>query len=237
YLTVDWDAHAKREVIEESLRTTGKVGAPTTWVLSNHDVARHVTRYGGGDHALGLRRARAAALLMLALPGSTYIYQGEELGLPEVVELPDEVRQDPSFFRSDGQEGLRDGCRVPLPWSGDQAPYGFGPGGSWLPQPDSFKGLTVEAQTGDPRSTLELYRSALALRRELPGLGDGPMSWLPAPDGVLAVGRPGVVCTLNTTGGTVEVPTPGRLLIASVAPAVSGATTALSADSCAWWAI
>ncbi|WP_434588736.1 glycoside hydrolase family 13 protein [Streptomyces sp. A5-4] len=237
FLNCPWDASAMHAVIDASLAATGSVGAPTTWVLSNHDVARHVTRYGGDDYALGLRRARAAALLMLALPGSTYIYQGEELGLPEVTDLPDEARQDPSFFRSDGQEGLRDGCRVPLPWSGDQSPYGFGSGGSWLPQPDGFKGLTVEAQTGDPRSTLELYRAALALRRELPGLGDGPMSWLPAPDGVLILGRPGVVCTLNTTGHAVETATPGRLLIASAAPTVAGATTALSADSCAWWAI
>ncbi|MDJ0461451.1 glycoside hydrolase family 13 protein [Streptomyces sp. H27-C3] len=237
FLNCPWDASAMHAVIDVSLAATGSVGAPTTWVLSNHDVARHVTRYGGDDYALGLRRARAAALLMLALPGSTYIYQGEELGLPEVTDLPDEARQDPSFFRSDGQEGLRDGCRVPLPWSGDQAPYGFGSGGSWLPQPDGFKGLTVEAQTGDPRSTLELYRAALALRRELPGLGDGPMSWLPAPDGVLVLGRPGVVCTLNTTGRAVEIGTPGRLLIASAPPAVSSATTTLSADSCAWWAI
>src|SRR5439155_26638506 len=118
------------------------VGAPATWVLSNHDVVRHPTRYGGGER--GLRRARAAALLVLALPGSTYLYQGEELGLPEVTDLPDEVRQDPAFFRGAGQEGTRDGCRVPLPWSGDRAPYGFGPGGSWLPQPAARKELSVE---------------------------------------------------------------------------------------------
>ncbi|MFD9261377.1 alpha-amylase family glycosyl hydrolase, partial [Streptomyces sp. NPDC059538] len=93
FLNCPWDPAAMRTVIDESLAATTAVGAPTTWVLSNHDVVRHVTRYGGG--ARGLARARAAALLMLALPGSAYVYQGEELGLPEVADLPDRVRQDP----------------------------------------------------------------------------------------------------------------------------------------------
>ncbi|MFD9411005.1 glycoside hydrolase family 13 protein [Streptomyces sp. NPDC059989] len=218
FLNCPWDTAAMRTVIDESLAATASVGAPTTWVLSNHDVVRHVTRYGGG--ARGLARARAAALLMLALPGSAYVYQGEELGLPEVVDLPDEARQDPAFRRgrrqqvsgaepaagpapggaaprarttdgagtpagthagthagaaagpeAEGQDGLRDGCRVPLPWSGSEPPYGFGPAGSWLPQPAGWGGLSVAAQTGDPHSTLELYRAALELRRALPGLG------------------------------------------------------------------
>ncbi|HCA85737.1 MAG TPA: alpha-glucosidase, partial [Streptomyces sp.] len=127
FLRSPWDAGELRAVIDESLRATGSVGAATTWVLSNHDVVRHSTRYAPDDPEQGLRRARAAALLMLALPGSAYIYQGEELGLPEVTDLPDTVRQDPSFLRSDGQDGLRDGCRVPIPWSGTEEPYGFGP--------------------------------------------------------------------------------------------------------------
>ncbi|MGW0560907.1 glycoside hydrolase family 13 protein [Streptomyces sp. NPDC003016] len=244
FLNCPWDAQAMRAVIEASLAATTLVEAPTTWVLSNHDVVRHPTRYGGGDDALGLRRARAAALLMLALPGSAYLYQGEELGLPEVTGLPDAVRQDPSFFRSDGQDGLRDGCRVPMPWSGDAPPYGFSPepaAPSWLPQPDTWKDLTVEAQTGDPHSTLELYRSALVLRRELPGLGDGPITWPQAPgghpDGLLVFGRPGFVCTLNTTARPAELPAPGRLLTASEAPAVNGGAVTLPPDSCAWWAI
>ncbi|MGW5850343.1 glycoside hydrolase family 13 protein [Streptomyces sp. NPDC055254] len=217
FLNCPWDTAAMRSVIDESLAATASVGAPTTWVLSNHDVVRHVTRYGGG--AQGLARARAAALLMLALPGSAYVYQGEELGLPEVLDLPDEVRRDPAFRRpapgpvrgavprpgsvprpgagapgqdgaghaadagrdaggpvaggaeADGQEGLRDGCRVPIPWSGTEPPYGFGPAGTWLPQPAGWGGLSVAAQTGDPHSTLELYRAALELRRALPGLG------------------------------------------------------------------
>ncbi|MEU8686832.1 DUF3459 domain-containing protein, partial [Streptomyces sp. NPDC048611] len=174
---------------------------------------------------------------MLALPGSAYLYQGEELGLPEVTDLPDEVRQDPSFFRDTGQEGLRDGCRVPLPWSGDEPPYGFGDGGSWLPQPADWAPLTVEAQTGDPASTLELYRTALALRRSHPGLGAGDaVEWLDAPDGVLAFRRPGgLVCTVNTTGAPATLPAPGRLLLASRPLDVSGGDMVLPADTAVWW--
>jgi alpha-glucosidase len=232
FLLCPWDPEAMRSVIDQSLAATTSVGATTTWVLSNHDVVRHPTRYGGGQQ--GLRRARAAALLMLALPGSTYIYQGEELGLPEVTDLPDEARQDPAFFRAAGQDGFRDGCRVPIPWSGQEPPFDFGPGSSWLPQPESWRELSVEAQTGDPYSTLELYRSALALRRELPS---APMRWLPGPDGLLALSRPGLVCTLNTTGSEIEIPLPGRLLLSSEAVESSGDTARIPADSCAWWAI
>ncbi|MCX4582636.1 alpha-amylase family glycosyl hydrolase [Streptomyces sp. NBC_01481] len=232
FLRCPWDPASMRAVIDESLAATASVGATTTWVLSNHDVVRHPTRYGGGRR--GLRRARAAALLMLALPGSAYVYQGEELGLPEVTDLPDEVRQDPAFFRAAGQDGFRDGCRVPIPWAGQEPPYGFGPGSSWLPQPDSWRELSVEAQSGDPYSTLELYRSALELRRRLPG---GPMRWLPGPDGLLALSRPGLVCTLNTTGSVIEIPLPGRLLLCSDGMEPLGDTARIPADSCAWWAI
>jgi alpha-glucosidase len=235
YLAAEWEAGALRAVIDESLAAAGSVGAPSTWVLSNHDVQRHATRYGGGE--AGLRRARAASLLMLALPGSAYLYQGEELGLPEVLDLPDEVRQDPSFFRDNGQEGLRDGCRVPLPWSGDRPPYGFGPGASWLPQPPEWQRYTVEAQSGDPRSTLELYRSALRLRRELPGLGDGPLEWLDAPEGVLAFRRPGFVCTANTTGQAVELPVPGRPLLGTAPVEFADGRVRLPQDTCVWWAL
>ncbi|MEU1814110.1 glycoside hydrolase family 13 protein [Streptomyces roseifaciens] len=235
FLTCDWGAGAMRTVIDDSLAATRSVGAPTTWVLSNHDVVRHTTRYGGGQR--GLARARAAALLMLALPGSAYVYQGEELGLPEVVDLPDEVRQDPAFFRGDGQDGTRDGCRVPIPWSGEAAPYGFGPGGSWLPQPEQWAELSVAAQSGDPRSTLELYRSALALRHELPGLGDGEMTWLEAPEGVLAFARPGLVCTLNTRDEEVGMPVPGRPVLATAALEFTGGTVRIPSDSCVWWAV
>ncbi|QES50418.1 alpha-glucosidase [Streptomyces venezuelae] len=245
YLTADWDAASLREVIDGSLAAMRPVGAPTTWVLSNHDVTRHATRFANpaglgtqlrepGDRELGLRRARAATLLMLALPGSAYVYQGEELGLPDVTDLPDEVRQDPSFFRAAGQDGFRDGCRVPIPWSGTEAPYGFGTGGSWLPQPGSWAELSVEAQTGDPDSTLELYRAALRLRRAHPELGAGEaVEWLDAPEGVLAFRRGGFVCTANTTGEAVRIPAPGTVLLAS-SPTEDGV---LAADSTVWWQV
>ncbi|MFF8292603.1 glycoside hydrolase family 13 protein [Streptomyces sp. NPDC016309] len=228
FLNCPWDADCLRRVIDDSLRATASVGAPTTWVLSNHDVVRHTTRYGDG--VTGLRRARAAALLMLALPGSAYVYQGEELGLPEVTELPDEVRQDPAFLRGEGQDGLRDGCRVPIPWTPEGPSYGFGPGGSWLPQPSSWRELSVAAQTGDPDSTLELYRSALAVRREHPALGAGDaVEWLPAPDGVLAFRRRAkgagtgpwqgdLVCTVNLTDRPVPLPVPGGRVLLSSTP-------------------
>ncbi|MFH8565275.1 glycoside hydrolase family 13 protein [Streptomyces sp. NPDC017988] len=244
YLTTDWDARALRDVIGRSLAAMNSVDAPATWVLSNHDVVRHSTRFAGGDEARGLRRARAATLLMLALPGSAYIYQGEELGLPEVTDLPDEVRQDPAFFRSAGQDGTRDGCRVPLPWSGERAPFGFGPaegGPSWLPQPESWRDLSVAAQTGDPTSTLEFYRSALAVRREHPALGAGRgVEWLDAPEGVLAFRRTcatrAFVCTVNLTASPVTLPTPGDLLLASADVTPGADETVLPADSTLWWA-
>ncbi|MFF0742669.1 glycoside hydrolase family 13 protein [Streptomyces sp. NPDC004111] len=237
FLGCPWDAEAMRAVVDASLAAAGSVGAPTTWVLSNHDVVRHLSRYGAGDDALGLRRARAAALLMLALPGSAYLYQGEELGLPEVTDLPDEVRQDPSFFRTDGQDGLRDGCRVPIPWEGEEAPYGFGTAAGWLPQPASWRSLSVAAQTGDADSTLELYRRALRLRKELDGLGDGGMRWQQSPPGLLDLVRPGFRCTLNTGPLPVQLPRPGSLLLSSAHLAADGETITLPADSCAWWAI
>ncbi|APU40029.1 glycoside hydrolase family 13 protein [Streptomyces sp. TN58] len=246
YLTADWHADALREVIDGSLTAMRPVGAPTTWVLSNHDVTRHATRYANpaglgtqlrepGDRELGLRRARAATLLMLALPGSAYVYQGEELGLPDVTDLPDEVRQDPSFFRAAGQDGFRDGCRVPIPWSGTQAPYGFGTGGSWLPQPASWAGLSVEAQTGDPSSTLELYRAALRLRRERPDLGEGEsVDWQDAPAGVLVFRRGDFLCAANTTGTAVRFPVTGEVLLSSGATVEDGV---LPADTTVWWQV
>ncbi|MCY0950894.1 glycoside hydrolase family 13 protein [Streptomyces sp. H27-S2] len=257
FLNCPWDTTAMRTVIDESLAATASVGAPTTWVLSNHDVVRHVTRYGGGER--GLARARAAALLMLALPGSAYVYQGEELGLPEVLDLPDAARRDPAFHRGAGQDGLRDGCRVPIPWSGTEPPYGFGPAGSWLPQPAGWGGLSVAAQTGDPHSTLELYRAALELRRALPGLGapgggrsgaagdsgdsgdwEGPatgMRWLSAPEGVLLFTRPDFACTLNSRPVPVELPAPGRPVLSSSPVCTDSRTVVLPPDSCTWWAM
>jgi alpha-glucosidase len=228
YLQAGWDAAALRGAIDDSVHTAGLVGAPSTWVLSNHDVKRHVTRYGGGE--LGLRRARAAALLTLALPGSAYVYQGEELGLPE------EVCQDPQRLRAPGDG--RDGCRVPIPWEDGEPPFGFGPpgiGASWLPAPASWGALSVGAQRPDPGSTLSLYRSALRLRREHPGLGDGALAWRDSPDGTLVFARgDGFVCTVNLRDEPVELAAPGALLLAS-GPVATADVVRLPPDCAAWW--
>ncbi|MFG3528061.1 glycoside hydrolase family 13 protein [Streptomyces sp. NPDC047917] len=249
YLSTSWDAAELREVIDASLDAMRPVGAPTTWVLSNHDVTRHTTRFANppglgtqirtaGDRELGLRRGRAATLLMLALPGSAYVYQGEELGLPDVTDLPDEVRQDPSFFRAEGQDGFRDGCRVPIPWTREGSSYGFGDGGSWLPQPAGWGELSVEAQTGVAGSTLELYRAAIAARRAHPGLGAGSsVEWLQAPEGLLIFARPGFVCTVNTTGRPVRIPVRGTVLLSSGPVVTDGAEIELPADTTVWWTV
>ncbi|MFJ3647169.1 glycoside hydrolase family 13 protein [Streptomyces murinus] len=247
YLSTAWDAAELRTVIDGTLEAMRPVGAPATWVLSNHDVTRHATRFANpaglgtqirtaGDRELGLRRARAATLLMLALPGSAYLYQGEELGLPDVVDLPDEVRQDPAYFRGEGQDGFRDGCRVPIPWTRTGSSYGFGDGGSWLPQPPSWGELSVEAQTGTAGSTLELYRAALAARRAQPDLGAGEaLEWLRAPEGVLAFRRGEFVCVANTTGESVTTPAYGRVLLASGEVAETGGEAKVPADTTVWW--
>ncbi|MFH5823484.1 glycoside hydrolase family 13 protein [Georgenia sp. AZ-5] len=237
YLVTPWDASELREVIEESYRANDAVGAPTTWVLSNHDVVRHASRLGLAetgkgpngigpedpqpDGAIGLRRARAASLLTLGLPGSAYLYQGEELGLPEHTALPDDVREDPAHFRTGGAEKGRDGCRVPLPWEAAAAAYGFSPtGAAWLPQPAEWATYAVDAQAGVEGSTLELYRAALRLRREL-GLGRGSLAWeaaLGSADDVVAftnAGPAGEVLVLANLGA-IPVPLPaGRLLLTS----------------------
>jgi alpha-glucosidase len=235
FLGCPWDAEALRGCIDETLRAHAPVGAPATWVLSNHDVTRHVTRYGRADTSfsfagrregvavdleLGGVRARAAALLCLALPGSAYVYQGEELGLWEVEDIPYELRQDPMWHRSGQADPGRDGCRVPVPWSGVERPFGFSPPGAaappWLPQPAEWKDRTVQAQTGDPHSMLELYRAALRIRRAEPALGDGAMNWLPAPDGVLALRRgPSFGCVVNLSAVPVPLPAHDACLLTS----------------------
>ncbi|MEU9440844.1 glycoside hydrolase family 13 protein [Streptomyces sp. NPDC048304] len=254
FLMSSWDSKDLRTVIDDSLAMLGAVGAPATWVLSNHDVMRHASRYGRRaarrwvaneryepqgplDLELGTRRARAAALLMLALPGGAYIYQGEELGLPEVEDLPDSVLQDPVWERSGHTDRGRDGCRVPLPWSGQAAPYGFTPEGSpaapWLPQPDDWAPLTAEAQTGDDTSMLELYRTALRRRREHPALGDGTLTWLDTPADVLAFRRdPGFLCVVNLSTEPYELPAHSAVLLTS-GPVENGR---LAPDQAAWLA-
>lgn len=247
YLETPWNADALRNVIDASLEAFGAVGAPSTWVLSNHDVVRHATRlsvteanpqgHGLGprskglpEYEPGLRRARAATALMLALPGSSYLYQGEELGLPEVIHLPDDARQDPTWFRTGGERYGRDGCRVPIPWEGTEPSYGFGPSSeSWLPQPAQWASLARDAQRDVPGSTLSLYRDALRLRREQ-SLGAGALEWLPGyPETVVALRNGSVVVVANTGTSSVELPS-GELLLAS--GPLSGRT--LPPDTTAW---
>jgi alpha-glucosidase len=236
FLLTPWQPEALRAAITAAISAHDAVGAAPTWVLSNHDTVRDVSRYARpqdlrplrrlsdvvglpADSALGVRRARAAALLMLALPGGAYVYQGEELGLPEVEDLPDDALRDPAWEQSGRTNRGRDGCRVPLPWSGASPPFGFSPtdAGSppWLPQPDGWSALTVEAQASDPGSMLELYRRALALRRTREALGDGSLEWLDAPAEVLSFARdPGFVCVVNLAAEPVPAPG-GTLLLAS----------------------
>jgi alpha-glucosidase len=251
FLACHWEAARLRACIDSTLAAHAPVGAPATWVLSNHDVTRHVTRYGREDTTfefaaktrdippvdleLGTRRARAAALLTLSLPGAVYIYQGEELGLPEVEDLPVEVLQDPMFFRSGGSDPGRDGCRVPLPWEGDAPPFGFSPvgapSGPWLPQPASWRQFTADAQKGVAGSMLSLYREALRIRRDEPALGDGSLRWLDAAAGVLAFARgEGFACVLNLSGAPVELPPHDSVLLRS-GPLEGGL---LPPDTAAW---
>jgi alpha-glucosidase len=230
YLETPWEATALRTVVDESLAAFGGVGAPSSWVLSNHDVIRHTTRLaltppppqGEGigprspkaDEVVGLRRGRAATAFMLALPGSSYLYQGEELGLPEVVDLPDEARQDPTFFRTSGRNYGRDGCRVPIPWEADAPASGFSAtGASWLPQPAGWSAYARDAQRGIPDSTLEFYRTALAARREH-GLGAGTIEWLDSDPGVIALRNGGVTVVANTGSASVPLPA-GEVIVAS----------------------
>ncbi|WP_234320413.1 alpha-amylase family glycosyl hydrolase [Streptomyces sp. SBT349] len=232
FLKAPWESKELRAVIDGCVGSLATVGAPPTWVLSNHDVPRHVTRYGRdctrtlehdvrpgpSDRELGLRRARAAALLTMALPGSAYLYQGEELGLWEVEDLPEESLQDPTWRRSGHTVRGRDGCRVPLPWSGLDAPFGFGPKGSepWLPQPSGWAGWTAQAQSGTPGSMVELYRAALRLRQGQPGFRGEALSWLETPDGVLGFERSPVLrCLVNFSEEPFPLPRKWGVLLAS----------------------
>jgi alpha-glucosidase len=234
YLKSGWSVDELRATIDASIAALGTVGAPATWVLENHDVERVVTRYGREktaagvgharaaepgpvDEAAGTRRARAAALLMLALPGGAYIYQGQELGLPEVLDLPEDALEDPVWERSGHTERGRDGCRVPVPWTADGPSFGFGSDGSWLPQPSDWGARSVQAQDTDPRSTLTLFRDALRVRREHPDLGDGELRWLDNTNpSVLSFSRGGdLVCVVNIGGAAVELPEHAKVLVAS----------------------
>lgn len=239
FLDAHWSADSFREVIDSALAESAVINAPTTWVLSNHDKQRHVTRYGDGP--AGLRRARAAALLMLALPGCAYVYQGEELGLPEVLDLPDDLRQDPQYLRT-GQS--RDGCRVPIPWSGELAPYGFSPDGSapsWLPAPATWRELSVAAQNGAPDSTLELYRTALRIRRAHPALSTAAahLGWEETQPGVLAFTRTAdgtaLTCVVNISDAPAVSTEYGEPLVASAALTREGSSYLIPVDAAAWF--
>jgi alpha-glucosidase len=245
FLQAPWSAGALRSVIDETLGAHRPVGAPATWVLANHDVVRPVTRYGRAETAfadswrlygtevdrdLGTRRARAAALLLLSLPGGAYIYQGDELGLAEVEDLPEEVRQDPSRLHS---ERCRDGCRVPLPWTATGPSFGFSTGSAcpWLPQPAWWGQQSVEAQSANSASMLSLYRSALYLRRHNAALGDGDLLWDDYAKDVLSFRRPpDFRCIVNLSADVVPLPSGERVLLAS-APVDDNQ---LPPDSAAW---
>ncbi|MGW9182978.1 glycoside hydrolase family 13 protein [Agromyces sp. NPDC055661] len=249
FMARPWDAAELRASIDLMLDAHAPVGAPSTWVLSNHDVTRPVTRYGREDSGfafarkrfgtptdleLGRRRARAAALLTAALPGSLYLYQGDELGLPEV-ELPREVLEDPMHFRSGGVDPGRDGCRVPLPWRGTASPFGFSTAAAsaapWLPQPAEWAALTVQAQEADPGSMLWLYRQALRIRKREAALGDGTLTWLPSEPTALVFRRGDDVVNVTNLGSEpMALPDHDRILLSST-PLVGGM---LPSDSTAW---
>jgi alpha-glucosidase len=234
FLKVPWDAGLRR-AIDATLDALAPVGAPATWVLGSHDELRLATRYGREDSSsahgasadipsdlgLGTRRLRAAALLLLALPGTAYLYQGDELGLPSVDDIPEEVLQDPIWERSGHTVRGRDACRVPLPWSGTAPPYGFSPPGAaartWLPQPSDWAQLTVEAQAADPTSTLNLHRRALRLRRELPGLRSDAFRWRDSGHGVLDFERGSSFrCVVNVSGEPIALDADWDVLESSV---------------------
>lgn len=239
FLTAAWLADDLRANIDDAIAENTRVGAPATWVLSNHDVCRHPSRLarkpeaGRGwnlddvialpaDPELGLRRARAATLLMLALPGTAYLYQGEELGLPEVEDIPTDRLDDPTWELSGHTLRGRDGCRVPLPWVADAPGFGFGPSGEpWLPQPAVFAQHAADTQEADPDSVLHLYRDALAIRRAHPALGGGTLTWQESPEGTLALTRTsdagdgGFTCLVNVSSAPVSLPEDAEVMLAS----------------------
>ncbi len=249
FMHAPWEAATLRSVIDDTLGALGAVEAPATWLLSSHDETRHLTRYGRADTRvqglaqervqpvdleLGERRARAALLLMLALPGGACLYQGEELGLPQVENLPDDALQDPAWTRSGGAVRGRDGCRVPIPWSGREPPFGFGPPGStpWLPQPADWKAFTAEAEADDLGSMLALYRGALRTRRDQPGFAGDGFRWLDPPGEVLCFERgAGLRCAVNFAAEPFALPEEGRVLLASTPLAGRG----LEQDTAAWF--
>ncbi|ANY07869.1 glycoside hydrolase family 13 protein [Pseudonocardia sp. HH130630-07] len=262
FLTAAWIAEDLRRNIDDAIAENTAVGAPATWVLSNHDVCRHPSRLartpeaGRGwslddvvdlpaDPELGLRRARAAALLMLALPGTVYLYQGEEFGLPEVEDLPEKLLDDPTWERSGHTRRGRDGCRVPLPWAAGEPSFGFSlghpdPPAPWLPQPEVFARHAADAQEADPDSVLHLYRDALTLRRAHPALGGGTLTWQDSLEGTLALSRTsddgaegdaGFTALVNVSSAPVSLPEDAEVMLTSAPLTHRGE---LPADTTAW---
>ncbi len=233
WLEAPWSAAAFRSVIKATYAAIDPVQASPTWVLSNHDVVREVTRYGDGPQ--GLARSKAATLAMLGLPGSAYIYQGQELGLPQV-DVPEKDRQDPTWLRGGGVG--RDGCRVPMPWSGSKRPYGFSPDGatkSWLPQPSLWRRLSVEAQESDDASTLHFFRRALDTRRKVVGDLADRLRFGVARPGILVYHRdPGFTCVVNCSSRPYDVSGHGELVITS-ADETTVAEGVLPPDTAAWF--
>ena len=235
FLVTRWNGEQMRQVIKDSISAFGEVGAPSTWVLSNHDQVRHATRLaldpntntadritGIGpltepkpDPSLGLARARAASVMMLALPGVAYMYQGEELGLPEAVDIPDDKRQDPTFYRTAGESYGRDGCRVPLPWEAEETNFGFGPAGEpWLPQPEVYRAYSRDLEEADPSSTLALYKAALASRKQH-DLGQGELEWIEGtPENILGFRNSDVTVFINYSEDDFALPA-GKIILDS----------------------
>lgn len=248
YMMTPWDAERVGNVIRESLDEFGEVGAPSTWVLSNHDVVRHASRLaltadnpqgdgigpksaGKPDQAVGLARARAATTVMLSLPGSSYLYQGEELGLPEAMEIPDEFRQDPTWFRTGGQRYGRDGCRVPIPWEAEAPAFGFNTtGDAWLPQPKEWAPFARDAEEADATSTLNLYKDLLRLRRERE-LGIGSIVWEDLGASAVAFRRGDLHVATNLGDAPLELGDDVTIVVQS--QPFDG--TALPTDTAAWY--
>ncbi|MEW1963039.1 glycoside hydrolase family 13 protein [Microbacterium sp. NPDC077644] len=248
YMMTEWDAEKIGDIIRESLDEFGTVGAPSTWVLSNHDVIRHASRLaltadspqgdgigpksqGKPDQATGLSRARAATTVMLSLPGSSYLYQGEELGLPEAMEIPDAFRQDPTWFRTNGERYGRDGCRVPLPWEAKAPAFGFNTtGDSWLPQPDEWASFARDTEEADAASTLHLYKALLRLRRERE-LGTGSLVWEDLGEHAVAFRRGDLHVALNVGAEPLELGEGVTFVVQSQ----SFDGTAVPADTAAWY--
>ncbi len=231
FLMIEWDAQVMADAIKKTLAELKEVGAPATWVLCNHDSSRVVSRLGSAE------KGRALAMLTHSLPGGIYIYQGEELGLPNA-DLPDSARQDPAFFRSGGKDKGRDMCRVPIPWEAASENYGYSTGKPWLPQPTDWQRYAADAQKGDPAGSLELYRKSLALRHSHPALGgEGEITWIDSAPGTLHFTRePGLEVLVNATPAPVEIKVSGKeiLLTSSGEPELNDGVLIIPADTTVW---